>query len=86
MNAIIGVASYNSNVNDYIMEYLTSKDVIYFEYISQIDFFVSSSSKEALNSILDELSSNLKRNFDTELLRFNSVFERYYSVSERYKE
>ena len=54
----------------YIREYLTNnKDVISFNYISQLDYVVSASCKEALNSILDELSSNLKNIFDTELLR-----------------
>ena len=67
---IFGVARYDSNIDDYINMYLTNnKDVISFNYISQLDYVVSASCKEALNSILDELSSNLKNIFDTELLR-----------------
>ena len=70
MYAIFGVARYDSTIDDYIREYLTNnKDVIYFNYISQLDYVVQSSCKESLNSILDELSSNLKNIFDTELLR-----------------
>ena len=73
MNSIfIGIPSYNSNVNNYIREYLTSKDVFYYEYYSHLDYFVSYSSKEAL-----------KRNFDIELLRYNFVFERYYDFSKK---
>lgn len=70
MYAIFGIARYDSNIDDYIREYLTNnKDVIYFNYISQIDYVVTASCKESLNSILDELSSNLKIYFDTDLLR-----------------
>ena len=66
---IFGVARYDSNIDDFIREYLTNnKDVISFNYISQLDYVVSASCKEALNSILDELSSNLKNIFDTDML------------------
>ena len=68
MYAIFGLARYDSNIDDYIREYLTNnKDVISFNYISQLDYVVSASCKEALNSILDELSSNLKNIFDTDM-------------------
>lgn len=68
MYAIFSVARYDSNVDDYIMEYLTNnKDVIYFNYISQIDYVIQASSKEALKRILDELSTNLKNIFDTDI-------------------
>ena len=69
MYAIVGVARYDSTIDDFIREYLTNnKDVISFNYISQLDYVVSASCKEALNSILDELSSNLKNIFDTDML------------------
>ena len=67
--AIIGVSRYDSTVDDYIMDYLTNnKDVIYFNYISQLDYVIQANCKESLNSILEELSTNLKNIFDTELL------------------
>lgn len=70
ISTIIGVSRYDSNVDDYIIEYLNNnKDVIYFNYVSQIDYVIIANCKESLNSILDELSTNLKNIFDTELLR-----------------
>ena len=68
MYAIFSVARYDSNVDDYIIEFLTNnKDVIYFNYISQIDYVIQANSKEALKRILDELSTNLKNIFDTDI-------------------
>lgn len=67
---VIGVSRYDSNVDDYIIEYLTNnQDVIYFNYVSQIDYVIIANCKEALKRILDELSTNLKNIFETELLR-----------------
>lgn len=70
ISTVIGVSRYDSCVDDYIIEFLTNnQDVIYFNYVSQIDYVIVANCKESLKRILDELSTNLKNIFEITLLK-----------------